>query len=191
MARPASPVETEIKLPLPSVEAGRRLLRGAGFSIARRRLFESNTLFDTPAGALQRGGKTLRLRTAGRRHTITFKNEPRAGWYKSREEIESDVADAGAMGTILERLGYRPAFRYDKYRTEYAKEGQPGVVTLDETPVGAFLELEGRPRWIDRTARELGYSRADYITASYGRLYLDQCERKGTPPGHMVFSSRK
>jgi adenylate cyclase class 2 len=191
MARPASPVETEIKLPLPSVEAGRRLLRDAGFSIARRRVFESNTLFDTPDGALRRGRKTLRLRTAGRRHTITFKNAPRAGRYKSREEIESDVADAGAIGTILERIGYRPVFRYDKYRTEYAKDGQHGVVTLDETPVGAFLELEGSPRWIDRTARELGYSRADYITASYVQLYLDQCKRNGIAPGHMVFTGRR
>ena len=31
------------------------------------------------------------------------------------------------------------------------------------------MELEGPARWIDKTARELGFSRDDYILLSYGR----------------------
>jgi adenylate cyclase class 2 len=58
---------------------------------------------------------------------------------------------------------------------------------LDQTPIGDFLELEGSPAWIDRTACALGYSPDDYITASYGALYLARCQARGVEPGHMVF----
>jgi adenylate cyclase class 2 len=59
---------------------------------------------------------------------------------------------------------------------------------LDETPIGAFLELEGGPRWIDRTARALGFPRDGYITDSYGKLYLEHCQSKGVEATNMVFS---
>ena len=62
---------------------------------------------------------------------------------------------------------------------------------LDETPIGDFLELEGPPRWIARAARALGRSPADYITASYGSLYLQHCQAKGVKPSHMVFGRRR
>jgi hypothetical protein len=29
---------------------------------------------------------------------------------------------------------------------------EPGIITLDETPIGVFLELEGGKYWIDGTA---------------------------------------
>jgi adenylate cyclase class 2 len=58
---------------------------------------------------------------------------------------------------------------------------------LDETPVGVYLELEGTPHWIDLTARRLGFQESDYITASYGRVYLDWCAARGCKPGDMTF----
>ena len=82
---------------------------------------------------------------------------------------------------IVERLGYRRVFRYEKYRTEFHQPRRAGVAMLDETPVGVFLELEGTPHWIDRTARRLGFQESDYITASYGRVYLDWCAANGMP----------
>ncbi|MBZ5585650.1 MAG: hypothetical protein LAQ30_26305 [Acidobacteriia bacterium] len=47
--------------------------------------------------------------------------------------------------------------------------------------------MEGSPAWIDRAARKLGFSEREYITASYARLYLDWCARRGSKPGDMVF----
>ena len=49
------------------------------------------------------------------------------------------------------------------------------------------MELEGAPAWIDRTARKLGFSEKDYITSSYGRLYLEWCAGERREPGNMVF----
>jgi adenylate cyclase class 2 len=63
------------------------------------------------------------------------------------------------------------------------------VAVVDETPVGNYIELEGGAEWIDRWAAALGYGAAEYITLSYGSLYLEWCAREGVVPGHMEFSS--
>jgi adenylate cyclase class 2 len=187
MVRGASQVETEIKLGVGSAAATRRLLRRQGFSIEEKRVLERNTIFDTPEGALRMRRNVLRLRQAGRRRIITFKGAPRIGRHKSREEFESAIGDAGVVSAILAGLGYTPVFRYEKYRTVYGRAGEAGSIMLDETPIGDFLELEGPARWIDRTARELGYTRSDYLTSSYGTLYMNYRESHRTAPKHMVF----
>jgi adenylate cyclase class 2 len=89
---------------------------------------------------------------------------------------------------VFARLGLEPMFRYEKYRTEFQRQDEDGVVTVDETPIGNFIELEGEPDWIDTVAGELGFNERDYSTTSYGRLYLEHCERAGVPAGHMVFA---
>jgi adenylate cyclase, class 2 len=188
MAHPASNLEIEIKLRLENARATKARLTRLGFSVVARRVFEINTIFDTPAGLLRGERKLLRLRQAGRRNTIAFKGPPIVSRYKSREELETECADSDSMSRILVSLGFTPAFRYEKYRTEYAKFGQPGAAMLDETPIGNYLELEGPPRWIDRTARALGFSSTDYVTASYGKLYLEYCQASGIQPTHMVFT---
>ncbi len=66
---------------------------------------------------------------------------------------------------ILEALGLRPSFRYEKYRSIYGLPGLAGVtLDLDETPIGDFLVAEGCRAAIDRSAALLGYRPADYIT---------------------------
>lgn len=95
------------------------------------------------------------------------------------------------MDQILRRLGLNPAFRYEKYRTEYSRRGSSGTITVDETPIGDYIELEGAPKWIDATARKLGYSPSDYITSSYGALYLEHCHERGVQPSNMVFKRPK
>jgi len=189
MAR--SHLETEIKLRIDSPASTRRLLAKHGFVVLTPRVFESNTIFDTPDSRLRRERNLLRLRQAGPRNTIAFKGPPIDSKYKARPEVESDFTDAIAVRDILEGLGLAPVFRYEKYRTEYRKPGRPGSVMLDETPVGDFLELEGPANWIDRTAKELGFSVGDYILDSYGGLYLANCKRERRKPGHMLFSRRK
>ena len=179
--------EIEIKLRVRDARTARRLLRLAGFVVSRPRVFETNTVLDTPNRHLRTASSLLRIRTAGRVATLTYKGKPKAGKHKSREELEVTIDRAPEMMAIAERLGYRPVFRYDKYRTEFHQPHRAGVVMLDETPLGVFLELEGTPHWIDRTARHLEFQEKDYITASYGRIYLDWCAANGRKPGDMTF----
>jgi adenylate cyclase class 2 len=184
--------EIEIKLAVPDAAAARAMLRRVGFHVSRRRVFESNTVFDTPLLSLRGAGSLLRVRTAGRVATLTYKGAPAAASrYKSREELEVRVPDARAITAIVERLGFEPVFRYQKYRTEYRQTPAAGMATLDETPIGVYLELEGPARWIDRTARQLGFSGTGYITASYAGLYMEWCSRRGVNPSHMVFETSR
>ena len=179
--------ETEIKLKLKSARAGRKMLRDAGFQVSCKRVFEANTILDTPESSLRSRSCLLRLREAGLVSTVTYKGVPQVGRHKSREELEVCVTDAAAMLAIAERLGYTRKFRYEKYRTEYQQPGRAGVAMLDETPVGVFLELEGTPAWIDRIAKRLGFEERDYVTSSYGRVYLEWCAANGRMPSDMTF----
>jgi adenylate cyclase class 2 len=62
-----------------------------------------------------------------------------------------------------------------------------GLVTLDETPIGAFLELEGPSYWIDQTATQLGFSGDEYITRSYATLYQEYLRAHPEAPCNMTF----
>jgi adenylate cyclase class 2 len=179
--------EVEIKLAVADAASARALLRSEGFRIFRKRVFETNIVFDTPDSALRTGGRLLRLRTAGKIVTLTYKGAATAGRHKTREEIETTLSSEPAAAAIFQGLGYLPLFRYEKYRTEFQQKPGGGIAMLDETPIGVYLELEGKPSWIDATARQLGFKRADYITDSYGRLYFQWCETRRIPPTHMVF----
>ncbi|PYT21504.1 MAG: class IV adenylate cyclase [Acidobacteria bacterium] len=191
MSHAGSNCEIEIKLEIPSAAFGRRVLSGAGFGISRRRVFEINLVFDTPDRAIRRARALLRVREAGGASTLTYKGAPVPGKHKSREEVETGISDAEKMRTVLERAGFEVVFRYEKFRTEYAKTSEHGLALLDETPIGYYLELEGAPQWIDRTARRLGFSEADYITESYARLYQQFCKREGLQSAHMIFENRR
>ena len=183
--------ETEIKLAAPNVQTARRLLRSAGFRVFRKRVFESNVVFDTRTRALYKRHSLLRVREAGSHATLTFKGVPLAGKHKSREELEMEIPSARTMSQILERLAFQPAFRYQKFRTEYRAAGGSGIATLDETPIGVYVELEGSATWIDRMARKLGFHESDYITASYSSLYVKWCKEHAVAPTHMVFRAKR
>jgi len=179
--------ETEIKLAVRDPQTARKLLRAAGFRVLRRRVLEANTVYDTPDKGLRRTMRLLRVRAAGKVGTLTYKGPPTMKKYKSREELEVQVSKPALMGVILGQLGFHAVFRYEKHRTEFRQPGSRGIAMLDETPVGTYVELEGSEAWIDRTARRMGFTDKDYISASYGRLYLDWAAREGVAPSNMVF----
>lgn len=212
--------EIEIKLRVQDLHSLRTRLKRLRARNIVPRTHESNTLFDTLTHDLRRRGQVIRVRIEHEvsaqgqqraernpRHDsaviLTYKGPPvrvkksvhsgaSGSLYTIREEAEVTVTSADEMAAILGALGLRPTFRYEKYRTTYALPAVRGLkIELDETPVGIFLELEGLPVAIDRAANLLGYAREDYLTDSYGALYLDACRRSRTKPGNMLFPPTK
>ena len=186
--------ETEVKIRIQSPAALRARLKRLGLVRIYPKALEDNVLFDTPERALRKIRAILRLRRYGSRWTVTYKGTPEADpYFKSRLELESHLDNPDAMRAIFLTLGFVPVFRYQKFRTEYVlgradRKGRPVLdLALDETPIGNFIELEGSRSAIDSMAGELGYSRSDYSTASYGALYLEDCARKGKKAADMVF----
>ena len=177
----AGPVETEIKLRMAGPEAARAAVARLGARLKKPRHFEDNLLLDDQAGSLRAASSILRLRRVPEGGVLTHKGPRRvASGLKSREERETAVADPDVLQQILERLGLRPVFRYQKYRETYEWRGQEIVV--DETPIGTFLEIEGDAEGIHAAASALGYGPSDYVTESYAGLFLAAGGR-----GDMVF----
>ena len=187
-------VENEIKLRLEDgPHAAAELLERHGYRVTSPRSLQIDRVFDWPDGALRRSGRLLRVRSEGGTALLTYKGPALPGRHKRREELEAGIEPGAAMEAILDRLGYVPSFRYEKYRTIFAaaprvfqEAAEPGIIALDETPIGLFLELEGPEYWIDSTARQLGFSPHEYITASYAALYRDYLVSH-PGPSDMVF----
>jgi len=166
-----APQEIEIKFLVPDLKALEQQLANLGFHCATPSNHEVNTLYDLPGQKLRRKGELLRLRQYGENWRLTHKARARVSKYKSRTELETGVSDGPQMDLMLRALGYQPVFIYEKFRSEWS-DGK-GHVVLDHTPIGDIAEIEGMPRWIDRTARAIGVEPGDYITKSYAELFFD------------------
>jgi adenylate cyclase class 2 len=180
--------EVEVKIALPNAAKGRALLKAAGFRTLHRRVFEQNIVLDDENGSVKARNLLLRVRTAGKIVTCTFKGKEIPGTHKRREEREFRASDPDECLALFKGIGFEPSLRYEKFRTEYQRPEEPGLAMLDETPIGVFMELEGPSRWIDRTAKDLGFSRNDYITLSYGRLFEKWCAEHEIESRNMSFT---
>ena len=183
--------EIELKFPVADVRAFRTAVEALGFTLVTERTFESNTLYDTEDRQLRERRQILRLREYGDRRTLTHKRQPEGEAdtrYKTRIETESSVEDCAAIAEVFAHMGYVPAFRYEKYRTEWvAPAGGDGKLVLDETPIGVWAELEGEPEWIDAMLERLGVAPEQCLTDSYGKLFLRWKEESGSPAEHLTF----
>jgi len=174
--------EKEIKFMMESPDRALHLLLGAGAVPRGERAFEDNLVFDDAGKTLLGRGVLLRLRKYGDQATLTVKSNPSIeDGLKVREEREARLDDFDAMREILAVLGYAPVFRYQKYRTNFGLEGT--VVSLDETPIGTYLEIEGEPHAIRCATDRLGLDPAHGLTQSYMELF-----RALRKTGEMVFS---
>lgn len=181
-------METELKIPVADLDRLRAALEEAGALRQRSRHRERNLVFDDGEGTLRRHGVLLRLRTVGGRHLLTLKGPARfRGPIKERREVELEVEDSQAMAAVLSELGYEPVARYEKDREDWLLEGV--VVSLDHTPMGEFVELEGERTTLADVAAALGLDPAGAVASSY--LGLWQEHRRRHPelglPEDMVF----
>lgn len=186
--------EIEIKLRLVSAGDGRAKLTAAGFVEKSPRCLERNTLYDDAGQSLRQRGELVRVRHYGEQVVLTFKRRGgevpgsvAGSLHKHRPELETIVEHEAPLIAVLQAAGLRPVLRYEKYRTVFAREGEPGLALLDETPIGPFLELEGPPEWIDRCAAAMGFGVADYLTQSYLSLNQEECRKRGMETSDMVF----
>jgi len=211
----------EIKLPVAGAEEARRRLAKIGarrvrsvhefnvvYDTEERRLFHSGRLLRLRVE--MEPGRDEKCRRA----VLTYKGPARGEnpgaegavadalvpgrRYKIREELETEISSPETLEAVFAGLGLLPWFRYEKNRTSFlpraarkARKGAALHIELDETPIGVFLELEGEPRAIDDAARRLGYRTSEYVTASYWGLYMAHCQKRGIPPGDMLFPRKK
>ena len=180
-------LEREIKLRFDSAEDARERILSIGATPLRGRRLQEDTLLDAEDDRLYQRRCVLRVRSENQRSVLTFKGPIHPGAMKVREEHETVASDGDTLLVILQELGFRDWFRYEKYREEFAAEDV--VIAIDETPVGIFVEIEGGEEHIHQTAAALGKTEDDYVTDSYRTLFLEYVRAHGLSARDMTFAA--
>lgn len=182
--------ETEIKLRVADLEAVRVRLEALGASLHIPRVLERNIRYDDPNGAFEAAGRVLRLRQDNAIH-LTYKEPgtPIEHGATTRTEIEFMVSDLEAADLLLQRLGFNPIWRYEKYRTTYTLNHCE--ILLDEMPIGNFIEIEGAAADIGHTLAQLALDSKAVVGESYAALYKRVCAYLGIPVLDLTFDNFK
>jgi len=165
------PLETEVKLRIPSVEEIAPRLAALGFRLEVPAQREISVLWDRGRELFEKGC-ALRMRRYGERAWITWKGPKiEDPLLKIRPELETALEDPTAMERILEALGFTPILSMEKSRAMWRRADL--LACLDETPFGAFLELEGDSAAITPAMEALGLGPDRVETRSYPTLFRE------------------
>jgi adenylate cyclase class 2 len=164
--------EIEVKFLLKDLTALIQKIDQLNLSCTQKRVHEFNLRYDLPDGHLVAKKQVLRLRQ-DTQALLTFKGPGVLDeGVLLRKEIEVSVSDFDTARRLLEALGYQVIMMYEKYRANYLMDGV--VLSVDETPFGLFIELEGEsPAQVKSAASLLGLDWRQRINLSYSAL-LDQ-----------------
>ena len=177
--------EIEIKFALRDRKALVQKLHDIGAERLYPETFEDNIVLDR-RGELRTRGALLRVRKFGRYALATFKG-PVAfeGNVKKRDEVQTGVESFELAIQLLDALGFKPVFRYQKFREVWRVRDVE--VVLDRTPIGEYFEIEGPMDVIRAVAEELGMHMDQGIRQSYADLYRQHRRTRADLPEHMVF----
>ena len=177
--------EIEVKFALKDRKELVQRLNDLGAQRLYAETFEDNIVLDR-RGELRTKGALLRVRKFGRYAIATFKG-PMAfeGGVKMREEVQTGVESFELAIQIFDALGYKPVFRYQKYREVWRVKDVE--VVLDRTPIGDYFEIEGALDVIRAVADELGMNMDAGIRQSYADLYRQHRRTRADLPENMVF----
>lgn len=162
--------ELEVKFHVSDLAEIEKQLVKLGATLVQPRTHEYNLRFDTPSGDLGQAESMLRLRRDASSH-VTFKGPSSTlGGVLARQEIEFEVNNFSAAQKLIEALGFRSKFVYEKYRTTYSLDGLK--VTLDEMPYGLFVEIEGKEAApIQKAANQLNLDWQQRLPETYISIF--------------------
>ena len=179
--------EIEVKFPLKDRDALTRRLKEIGAERLYAETFEDNIVLER-RGELRTKGALLRVRKFGKYSIATYKGPMSIdGGVKSREEVQTGVESFELAIELLDALGFKPVFRYQKYREVWRMRG--AEVVIDRTPIGDYFEIEGSVDLIREISGQLGMNMDQAIRQTYADLYRLARRTRGDLPEHMVFQA--
>lgn len=165
--------------------------------------FETNTLYGHDNPDCASGIRVVRLRRIegpeGPSAVFTVKGAAQEGGAeavcKIREELETEIGDPAVFNMILERMGYKEALVYEKFRESWRLSFESGGASLaaqidmDRLPFADTVEIEGDCAAIDGAAALLRLDNSRISLTSYTKLYDEWAagKNKENLPG-LVFS---
>ena len=170
--------EIEVKFLLKNYAALMQKIADLQLPCSQERIHEFNLRYDLPDGSLVAQKQVLRLRKDTQAR-LTFKGP---GIMEEevllRKEIEVMVSDFDTTKRLLEALGYQVVMMYEKYRANYLMDSL--VLSVDETPFGLFIELEGEsPAQVHLAANVFGLDWEQRINLSYSALLKQYNQNSG------------
>src|SRR5436853_6730773 len=178
--------EIEVKFPLRDRQELVRKLHDIGGQRLYPETFEDNIVLDR-RGELRTRGALLRVRKFGKYSIATFKGPMSIeGGVKTREEVQTGVESFELAIQLFDSLGYKPVFRYQKFREVWRV--RDAEVVIDRTPIGEYFEIEGPIETIRAIAGELGMNMEQAIRQTYSDLYRQARRTRSDLGENMVFA---
>jgi adenylate cyclase class 2 len=178
--------EIEVKFPLTDRGALTRRLEEIGAHRLYPETFEDNIVLDR-RGELRTKGALLRVRKFGKYAIATYKGPmSMEGGIKKREEVQTGVESFELAIELLDALGFKPVFRYQKFREVWRVKDVE--IVLDRTPIGEYFEIEGPIDVIRSVASDLGMNMDQAIRQTYADLYRLARRTRSDLPENMVFA---
>ncbi len=164
-------VEIEAKLHVPDLKPVEEALKASGATLKAERVYERNVRYENAEQSLTASGRVVRLRQDTRvRLTYKEPTDQMNANVSTRAELEVTVSDFEMMNLILAKLGYHPAWLYEKYRTTYELAG--AEVVLDEMPYGLFVEAEGDAESIENALQSIHLHEQKRLQGSYSDWFF-------------------
>jgi predicted adenylyl cyclase CyaB len=192
--------ETEVKLKVSDPALSTVLphkIRQLGGAYLRNRT-ETNVILDTATKKLRKKKQVLRIRhsisvTHGMvgEMEVTFKDKAKkSDGISSRTELTAEVEtdQAKNLEAVLNSLGYKNDFLYEKKRSSYALRGC--IVEFDTVPfLGEFIEIEGADnKAIEEVIGLLDLKSLKRCDGSYIKLLKDHMKKNKIKGNEARFS---
>lgn len=127
------------------------------------------------------------------RNTLTVKAKIKDGIeteYFKRVELESDISDVNSVIEMMPYFGYIKKVSWEKKRINFTskkKEKIDFAISLDETPMGFFLEIESTEVKIEEIVKTLELGSLERTKKAYLGVWADFNKKEGTTRENMLF----
>lgn len=177
--------EIEIKIKIENIKEIRDKILNLNVEFIKTEK-EIDEYFDFEDKRLINADKTLRIRN---KEVVCFKG-PRENHENKKisEETEIKINNYENFINFLNKSGIKVSFVKEKIREYFKKDNL--IITIDTLPyLGSFIEIEGPEEAIDNAANKLGFSKDDYITEIYSKLFNKFKKENNIQAKWMVFEN--
>lgn len=132
------------------------------------------------------------------RNTLTVKakikgDEQKESDYFKRIELETDISDVESVTHMMSFFGYPKKVSWEKKRvnfTSHKSEELDFAISLDETPMGFFLEIESNEDKIEEIIKTLRLSDLERTKKAYLGVWADFNQKNDTAREDMMFTNK-
>ena len=128
-------------------------------------------------------------------NTLTVKvkmknNSKKESEYFKRIELDTNISDVDAVIKMMPFFGYPKKITWEKKRINFISNNNEKLdfaLSLDETPIGYFLEIESSEKIIEGIIKILGLENLERTNKAYLGLWVDFKKKNNIIDKDMLF----